>query len=265
MIGSILVSLSTKEEVVLKGLGGEALHGLFFEVLKGKSEAIASKLHNLKAEKPFSLSPPLEENELKQGYSFIPQGERITFKVTLLDEELLADAISAFFTAMLEGRILKLSEKSVVVEKVDVREGKFVSFTSFTKILSEVDLQEKITLEFLTPTSFRVNEMQSLFPEPRLVLSSLLKRWNVFSKTKLADEVSEIFPLIQVSNYSLRTELVNFSKYKIIGFKGRIEYRLPQKSPGTLLQATNALADFAFYAGVGTKTTMGMGQTRRIK
>jgi CRISPR-associated endoribonuclease Cas6 len=26
----------------------------------------------------------------------------------------------------------------------------------------------------------------------------------------------------------------------------------------------NTLADFAFYAGVGIKTTMGMGQTRRV-
>jgi CRISPR-associated endoribonuclease Cas6 len=31
------------------------------------------------------------------------------------------------------------------------------------------------------------------------------------------------------------------------------------------LKALNALADFAFYCGTGAKTTMGMGQTRRIK
>ncbi|MBM4027556.1 MAG: CRISPR system precrRNA processing endoribonuclease RAMP protein Cas6, partial [Planctomycetes bacterium] len=30
------------------------------------------------------------------------------------------------------------------------------------------------------------------------------------------------------------------------------------------VRTLNLLADFAFYSGVGTKTTMGMGQARRV-
>lgn len=103
-----------------------------------------------------------------------------------------------------------------------------------------------------------------LFPEPRLVFSSLLRHWNTFSDVKLSEEYQELLPSIKVSSYSLRTELIHFSKYKMLGFKGKTEYRLPERCPSDFYKAMNALADFAFYAGVGAKTTMGMGQTRRI-
>jgi CRISPR/Cas system endoribonuclease Cas6 (RAMP superfamily) len=51
----------------------------------------------------------------------------------------------------------------------------------------------------------------------------------------------------------------------MLGFKGKIEYRLLEKCAPHFCRAVNALANFASYSDVGTKTTMGMGQTRRIK
>lgn len=265
MIGSILISLTLIEETTLKGFGGEALHGLLFDTLKGKSSDLASTLHNLKGQKPFSLSPPLESYLLKQGYCVIPKESPVTFKIALLDEELLATTISAFFTAMAEGTTLTLSQKPVIVRSVSIKEGEFVSFTSFPMLLSQASQNQNITLEFSTPTSFKSEGIQVMFPEPKLVFSSYLNHWNAFSKIKLSQEIKEAFPSIKVSNYHLRTELVHFSNYKIIGCKGRIEYRLPPKLSPSVCQALNALADFAFYCGTGAKTTMGMGQTRRIK
>ncbi len=260
MLGSIIVGLSAKSELRLRGLGGEALNGLFFNVLKRNSIKAASDLHDQKEQKPFSLSPLLEGYELREGYALAPCGGGITFRLSFLSEEILASAISAFFTAMTEGRILHLSRKPVTVERIDMYEGKF---TSFSELLAEAQPETVITLEFITPTSFKGDGIQTLFPEPRLVFSSLLRRWNAFSDIMIPEEYIEAFPSIKVSNYSLRTELVHFSRYKIIGFKGRIEYRLPQKSAEPFQKAVNALADFAFYAGTGAKTAMGMGQTRR--
>ncbi len=265
MIGSILVNLSAGEEIILRGMGGEALHGLFFDTLKAKFPQLAANFHNSKAEKPFSLSSLLNGYELREGRSFIHQGGKSSFRLALLDEELLAATISAFFTAMTEERTLQLSGKPITIEAVDVHEGKLVSFSSFPKLLSDAHPQEIVSLEFLTPTSFKVEGIQNLFPEPRLVFSSLFRKWNAFSGVNIPQEICETFPLIRVSNYSLHTELLHFSKYKIIGFKGRIEYRLPPKSTEPFRQTVNALADFAFYAGTGAKTTMGMGQTRRLR
>jgi CRISPR-associated endoribonuclease Cas6 len=48
-----------------------------------------------------------------------------------------------------------------------------------------------------------------------------------------------------------------------VGFVGRVTYGLMAENEAARCQL-NTLADFAFYAGVGMKTAMGMGQCRRV-
>ena len=260
MVGSVVVSLSAKSELVLRGMGGEALHGLFFNILKRNSMEIASKLHEQEELRPFSISPLLEGHELKEGYCFVSPGRKVAFRLTMLNEEILGTAVSALFFVMAEDQILYLSKKPISIERIEVRDEEF---TSFSKLLKDALPHLKVTLEFVTPTSFRSDGAQSLFPDPRLVFSSLLRRWNAFSEIKLPQDYIENFSSIRVSNYDLRTELVQFSRYKMIGFKGRTEFELPKDSGESFQRAVNALADFAPYAGVGVKTTMGMGQAKR--
>lgn len=260
-LGKVAIGLLVESGATLKGLGGEALHAFLFRILRQYSSELASKIHNQKEQRPFSLNPPLGDYELRRGYMVVSPGTTLTFGLALLCEELLAGSISAFLSALQEGQVLSLSRKPVILQNLDLCAG---SFSSFSKILSDASTLPVITLEFVTPTSFRKNEIQAVFPEPELVFPSLLKRWNTFSELKVPEEYAETFPSIKVANYNLRTELIHFSTYKIIGFKGRVEYRLPQKSPEPFRQAINALADFAFYAGIGVKTAMGMGQVERV-
>jgi len=46
-----------------------------------------------------------------------------------------------------------------------------------------------------------------------------------------------------------------------VGFVGRVVYHLPKASP-TEAQWLQALGRFAFYAGVGAKTSLGFGRAR---
>lgn len=87
--------------------------------------------------------------------------------------------------------------------------------------------------------------------------------WQRFSPVKFDETLEEALPLVRVSDYDLRTELIHFGRYKVIGFKGRVSYTAPREANRTLQVALNALADFAFFAGVGYKTTMGLGQVKR--
>lgn len=261
VVGSIIVGLSAKNELRLRGLGGEALHGLFFNILRGNSTEIASELHKQEEQKPFTISPLLNGHELKGGYSIISPTREVTFRLTTLNGEMLAAAISPLFLMMAEEKLLYLSRKPITIGRVDLCQEQF---TSLSKLLADALPNTKMTLDFITPTSFKVSGVQSLFPDPKLVFSSLLRRWNAFSETKLPEEHIKSFASIKVSNYDLHTELVHFSKYKMIGFKGRTEFELPKDLDESFQRVVNALADFAPYAGVGVKTTMGMGQTRRI-
>ncbi|MBI3490961.1 MAG: CRISPR system precrRNA processing endoribonuclease RAMP protein Cas6 [Acidobacteria bacterium] len=44
------------------------------------------------------------------------------------------------------------------------------------------------------------------------------------------------------------------------GFIGTCEYSVGPRAPEDVSRALHLLADFAFFCGVGLKTTMGMGQ-----
>ena len=57
--------------------------------------------------------------------------------------------------------------------------------------------------------------------------------------------------------------MLRFRHSPQVGFVGRVTYRLMAEDDAARCQL-NALADLAFYSGVGMKTTMGMGQSRRV-
>jgi CRISPR-associated endoribonuclease Cas6 len=58
--------------------------------------------------------------------------------------------------------------------------------------------------------------------------------------------------------------MLEFGSYRQIGFAGECTYEFATDAPGELKRQVSLLADFAFHAGVGYKTTMGMGQAMRI-
>lgn len=260
ILGKLRIGLQAGNGLRLKGLGGEALHGLFFRLLRQTSPELASEIHRQEDQRPFSLTPPLTDCELRGGYVIASPGTTLSFDLAFLSEELFAVCVSAFLSILQDGRTVILSRQPVVVQSVDLREG---AFSSFERIISEASLSSRIVMQFVTPTSFRKNEMQVTFPQPELVFSSLLRRWNAFSQFELPVEHLSDFASIKVSSYDLHTELVEFSKYKIIGFKGKVEYELPRDGSTVFVRTVNALAQFAIYSGVGAKTAMGMGQVQR--
>jgi CRISPR-associated endoribonuclease Cas6 len=56
---------------------------------------------------------------------------------------------------------------------------------------------------------------------------------------------------------------LQFDRFAQKGFVGMVTYEVKRGTP-ELAHIVNALADLALYAGVGYKTTMGMGQCRRV-
>jgi CRISPR-associated endoribonuclease Cas6 len=69
---------------------------------------------------------------------------------------------------------------------------------------------------------------------------------------------------IRVSGYRLKTGLLDFGTYRELGFQGDVSYEIDARAPDELVKTIQALGDFAFFSGVGAKTTMGMGQARRM-
>jgi len=55
--------------------------------------------------------------------------------------------------------------------------------------------------------------------------------------------------------------MVEFGRYRLVAFKGETEFRIAQKELAGVL---GSLSGLAFFAGVGYKTSMGLGETEVV-
>jgi CRISPR-associated endoribonuclease Cas6 len=129
--------------------------------------------------------------------------------------------------------------------------------------LAKTPTQRTITVCFDSPTAFSMGDRQfALFPEPILLWDSLMRTWNLYAPECLRIEKQAMRDFVKdnivVNNYDLHTTTLHFPKYKQKGFVGTCTYQI--KTSDHFASQITALANFSRYAGVGYKTTMGMGQ-----
>ena len=265
MLASFVISIRIDRDLPLPGLGGEVLHGIFFETLRAYSPAFAEHLHTLKGEKPFSISGVLTDHPKRDGRIHIAANTRAEFRISLLTDEVIEHALAALGALATHGTPLRLGPASARIEEIAFQPGMHpqVHSSSYPALLQHASEEARVTLQFLSPTSFRAGDVQDILPKPERVFGSLFNAWQAFSPITLDPTLADAFAMLRVSDYELRTELIHFTRYKIIGFKGRVAYTCPRGADATVRRAINALADFSCFAGVGYKTTMGLGQPTR--
>jgi len=262
LIGSVLIKLRVQKEIKVLGNGGEALYGLILDILSVNNRNLSKEIQDSKKEKPLTISPFLKGTKSSQGYSLLFPNTIASFRITYLKEEILEPIIREFLS--IREKSLKFSKGEIFVERVDWQQGKKAGFTSFEEIYSRAQDERKVIMEFCSPTSLQSKDKKNLFPLPEHVFGSLQKKWNAFSGIKIPFKIQEEFEKINLTQFRLKTESVNLSKHKIMGFMGKVAYELPENMNKDRKSAINALADFAFYSGVGGKTYMGLGQARRL-
>jgi CRISPR-associated endoribonuclease Cas6 len=112
-----------------------------------------------------------------------------------------------------------------------------------------------------------------LFPEPADVFESLARQWESFAPTQLRLSFYDLAPQdiavwctenIIVTNYTLETRYLPSQKFGQTGFFGTITYEVKGTLTASEARWLTPLARFALFAGIGYKTTMGMGQARCI-
>lgn len=245
--------LTLLQPAAFPGNGAEQAHGLLFHLLAAHNPDLSAELHN-RADKPFSLSPVRAEDG-STALTF-NEGAQACFQVGALS----APLISAL--AAITPREVRLGNTHARLEAIEPLLPRPASYESLFDYRA---LPKNISLRFLTPTSFRRLGEQILLPEPGLVFGSLLSRFNAHSPFPFPAESRAAFERLRVSRYDLRTSAVEYGRYKIIGFTGRITFTFPTDFPPQMAYLSAALARFARFSGVGYKTTMGLGQTEPVE
>jgi CRISPR-associated endoribonuclease Cas6 len=109
--------------------------------------------------------------------------------------------------------------------------------------------------------SFKKGDFHYPLPESSLVFSNLARRWNLNSPIALPEQpdcekLTYAFFNIKTVPYSLR------KSGTVLGAVGKVVFLL--KCSENEKKYFHTLLRFAFYSGIGVKTTQGMGMCRIV-
>lgn len=244
------IELNLRVQRTLPASGGEqhrALNALLYHWLDAAEPSLAKFVHDQAEPKPFTVSPLWKTGE-----------HAYRFRMTLLEEQ-----YALYISRGME------KEKTVRVGSEILEIGDLhVDHRAYSELVEQTTQQTDATLEFLSPTSFRVNEMDDPLPFPRRVFQSYLTKWNAFSGLPI-EPFGEFLEWVELNvataRLELRTDIFRFEQHVQIGSVGSVQYRVANRCAGDTgwVRALNILANYAPFCGTGRKTTQGMGQTKR--
>lgn len=235
---------------------GHHAHAALLHLVHSHDPELSQWLHDSGGLKPFTLSF-LSGTRSSAGF---------LLRVTSLDPK-LTEVLSHAFQGPGQP-IISLGAAHFSVSPAGV-EHQVLSWTgrdTWGRLVTDQPAARKVTLQFASPTCFSFGRRKILLPEPDLVFGGLLKRWNSLAPFPLPHDLLDLFAeQLAISEFhNLNTRMLDFARYKEKGFTGAVTFEALGSWQNEELCALNTLADFAFYAGVGYHTTMGLGQVRRM-
>lgn len=121
-------------------------------------------------------------------------------------------------------------------------------------------------LRFCTSTAFKSRGQYLNLPTTRLIVQSLIKKWNgCISECPIDDESGEgmetIAAGLRCRSFQIKNQMFYLKGNSIPGFIGEIT--LENRLSSFHRQLADALLIFSEFAGIGIKTTLGMGGIER--
>lgn len=279
MLVSAVIHLASKEQSADAHWTGQLVHGWFLDLVRRQDAALAEELHRGHRHKPFTLSPlrPLDDvstgrfanqdDDLPHHHSDGQFQIRITSLIHPLSDLLLSLQSEDMAT-------IRLGDAEFAVEQVTTDctvspwAGTGDPAALWDRWMGGRKPKGRLRLRFESPTAFETRDSNILFPVPSLIVESVGRKWNEYAPRKIAEEIlSELGQVARVEEYGLRTAVAQFTGangrvFIEKGFVGECEFSVGRHGSREAGRVLHLLAEFAFYAGVGSRTTMGMGQVR---
>jgi CRISPR-associated endoribonuclease Cas6 len=266
---SIVFTLKSTDATSIPLHSGRIAQGAVLAWLQRYKPELAVKMHD-HYQRLYTVSG-LQGALKKDGrWLKVAKGESLWFRFTALHPEII-DAFLEIAAREEPGPGFddeRLQPGAVLAPPV---EHESVSITSFEQLaagserLADAgDISTDVSLRFLSPTCFIENGQSLPLPVPRYVFGNLFNQWQNASPFPLpVEEVGHFIENIHLVYTSLKTDTVDFKKFRRVGYEGVARFGLHPKMPVLYRMVLQLLAEFAFYAGVGSHTAMGLGQTVR--
>jgi len=264
---------------------GRASHALLLDAVRWSNPVLAEELHSGDSLRPFSASNLIGYSR-KRGLN---PGQTYSLRFTALTEQVASALLKAAgkeesgsetdgaaatpaVAPLRVGATVRLDTTAFRVEAVTCDAGAHPWAAAATYealsapwLLGRAQPERRLTLEFNSPTTFKSRGRHVPVPMPELVFGSLLERWNAFAPVAFPAELRQYAEeCLALGSYRLRTHAVMVKDAGLrIGAVGQARY-VALNYDRYWLSLIHLLAEFAFFAGVGAATTIGLGQCRRI-
>lgn len=273
---ALIIRLTATQNGRIRATQGHLAHAAFLNILQQVDPALSAAIHDMKGRKPFTVSPLEGYGRGQKGTLPIQVGQEGWLRVTLLDPLLFQTFISYFLqggrrpTLQLENITFHISE--ILSTPGSHKLAGYDSLQTLFTRWAEADAAEaafrKITLHFRTPTAFSLRNApfrhMHILPDPSLVFGQLADYWDRLTGSNTRDATRTFCAeAVVVARYSIETHIYQYRRSKQVGFAGNVAFEILDEAALEMIQHLNRLADLAFYTGVGSKTTQGMGQVVR--
>lgn len=220
----------------------EWAYRLYAALLERAPEAFGERVHEM------AISPVSHYLDCQDG--------RLSWYVTLLGgeaEDSLGSLVEHLSSLHLDKDRLTFEVRLGDTDRIADADGLFLRAAAGT---------DRHRLQFRTPAAFKSRGHYQILPTTRLILQNLIQKWNgCFPDCPIEDEDGQGMEAMAVSllcrRFQLRDRTYFLKGNAIPGFVG--EMTLDNRLSGFHRELAGALLTFAGYAGVGIKTSLGMG------
>lgn len=236
------------------------MHPLFLDRISEADTGLGEVLHSFGAMVPFSISPVMGRKIKRAILENESYWVRICFRQVELEDVFLDTLERGLWNKPMHLGDISFQVEDVILGRQDG--NPWSGRKSYEEMLCDgIVSQKKARLRLASPISFKRGDLHYPLPDPCMIFGNLAKRWNLFSSEKVPEkpictDVSYSFLDIHTEPYALR------KGGSILGTVGKLTFIFQGNEDARRYYQT--LLDFAFYSGIGVKTTQGMGMCRII-
>lgn len=266
MIGALVYKLRAENSAQLPFINGRIMHAVLFKILNDFSPQFGSFVHNELNIKPFTVSflEPVDRIPQINGRWQVRQGDRFLWRLTGLNEQILQAELTLPIGKKIQAGSLRLSLEEIICDRKIRDDSGVIAVKDFISSVKNVPAVKGIDLNFVSPTSFRIDDFDAPYPRAELIFTSLADKWTQAEMPAAVEKnvIRDFASKIRLTSWSGESKKFYLAQNRgVQAFWGNFSYNVEGLSE-EVRRVFLLFAKFGEFAGVGRLTGQGFGQVR---